>query len=64
MTQASEEKATNFASPPPTEPEAEHAVGKTPADRGKTPTWRLDLEPRRLIAQGRAYVSAIAYGGE
>jgi hypothetical protein len=64
MTQASDEKPTNFASPPLTESEPENAVGNIPVDRGKTPIWRLDLEPRRLIAQGRAYVSAIACGGE
>ena len=40
------------------------APGNIPADGGKTRIWRLDLEPRHLVADGRAYVSALAHGGE
>jgi hypothetical protein len=42
----------------------EPTVGIIPGECGKIPIWRLELEPRHLIAEGRAYVSAIAYGGE
>jgi hypothetical protein len=46
------------------EPEPQLAPGNILADREKTPIWRLDLEPRQLVAERRAYVSALAYGGE
>jgi hypothetical protein len=35
-----------------------------PAGREKTPIWRLDLEPRRMVEEHRAFVSALAHGGE
>ena len=46
------------------EREPKLAPGNIPADGGKTLIWRLDLEPRHLVAEGRAYVSALAHGGE
>jgi hypothetical protein len=46
------------------EPEPQLALGNIPADGGKTLVWRLDLEPRHLVAEGRAYVSALAHGRE
>ena len=65
MTQAGIETTTNRAHfRDRLEPEPKLAVGNISADGGKTPIWRLDLEPRHLIAEGRAYVSALAHGGE
>ncbi|HEY7449563.1 MAG TPA: hypothetical protein VH702_15515 [Vicinamibacterales bacterium] len=44
--------------------EPKPALGNIPADGRKTLVWRLDLEPRHLVAEGRAYVSALAHGRE
>ena len=65
MTQSRSETTTNLAHfRDRLDREPNLAPGNIPADGGKTPIWRLDLEPRHLIAEGRAYVSALAQGGE
>jgi hypothetical protein len=65
MTQSRSETTTNLAHfRDRLDREPNLAPGNIPADGGKTPIWRLDLEPRHLVAEGRAYVSALAHGGE
>jgi hypothetical protein len=64
MTPAGSENAANSGRAHESEGDAARAMGNIPAECGKILIWRLDLEPRHLIAEGHAYVSAIAYGSE
>jgi hypothetical protein len=65
MTQARSETITNLAHfRDRLDREPKLAGGNIPVDGGKTPIWRLDLEPRHLVGKGGAYVSALAQGGE
>jgi hypothetical protein len=48
----------------PRELEPELTAGNISARCEKSPIWRFESEPRRMVEERRAFVSALAHGGE